>query len=63
MHSVVSWQMWCEATSFPCRAYDFDPNREAQAFQQAAPVAQKEVDAPKAPQRVSRCPAAYLLGI
>ena len=36
-----------------CRAYDFDPNREAQAFQQAAPVAKKEEDAPKPPQRVS----------
>lgn len=36
-----------------CRAYDFDPNREAQAFQQAAPVAEKEEDAPKPAQRVS----------
>ena len=36
-----------------CRAYDFDPNREAQAFQQAAPVAEKEEDAPKLAQRVS----------
>ena len=35
------------------RAYDYDPNKEAQAFQQAAPVAQKEEDAPKLPQHVS----------
>lgn len=36
-----------------CRAYDYDPNKEAQAFQQAAPVAQKEENTPKLPQRVS----------
>ena len=36
-----------------CRAYDYDPNKDAQAFQQAAPVAQKEEDAPKLPQHVS----------
>lgn len=40
-----------------CRAYDFDPEREAQAFQQAAPMAKREESAPKPPQRVSylRC--------
>ena len=37
-----------------CRAYDFDPLKEAQAFQQAAPVAKREETAPKPPQHVSR---------
>ncbi len=36
------------------RAYDYDPNKEAQASQQAAPVAQTEEDAPKLPQHVSK---------
>ena len=36
-----------------CRAYDFDPLKEAQAFQQAAPVAKREETAPKPPQHVS----------
>ena len=35
------------------RAYDFDPLKEAQAFQQAAPVAKREEAAPKPPQHVS----------
>ena len=42
-----------EAMACLRRAYDFDPLKEAQAFQQAAPVAKREETAPKPPQHVS----------